>query len=72
VQVSVNVVVALRAGESCVPEVPGDPLQPPDAEQLVASVLLQVRVTFPPAFTALTLDDNVTMGAGGAATRLKP
>jgi hypothetical protein len=72
VQVRVNVADALSADDACEPEVASMPLQPSDAVQPVASVLLQVRVTVPPLFTVPTLEVNVTVGAGGAATRLKP
>ena len=44
-QVNVKVVVALSAALVSVPEVPLAPVQPPDAEQEVALVLLQVNVT---------------------------
>ena len=51
VQVSVNFVVAVRAGVACEPAVALAPLQPPEAAQLVALVEDQDKVEVAPLFT---------------------
>ena len=47
------------------PLVPLAPLQPPDAEQAVALVLLQVRVEDDPLATLAGFTPRLTVGAGG-------
>ena len=65
VQVSVKVVVAVRAAEVSVPVVALVPLQPPLAEQLEAFVLLQVKVAVDPDATTLGFAERATVGVGG-------
>ena len=54
----------------CEPLVDLLPLQAPEAEQLVASVLLQLRVELLPVLMELGFADKVTVGAGVAVTLL--
>ncbi len=67
VQFSENVVVAVRAEVVTVPplglSLPDQP-EPPEAVQLVAFCVDQVRVTVPPEATLVTLGVSVTVGAG--------
>lgn len=62
VQVSVNVVVAVRAPVDAEPDVPRLPLQPPDAVQLVALVDDQLSVDEPPCATAGGAALSMTVG----------
>ncbi len=64
VQVSVNFVVAVRAGVLWAPAVPSAPLQPPEPVQEVAFVEDQVNVEVAPLFTVVGLVPKVTTGAG--------
>jgi hypothetical protein len=64
VQVSVNFVVAVRAGVAPDPLIASPPLQPPDAVQAVALVEVQVKVDVAPLLTVVGLADRVTAGAG--------
>ena len=66
VQVSVKVVLVVRAGVVKVPLVFWVPLQPPDAVQEVALVLDQMRFTALPELTWVWSALSVTTGAGGA------
>jgi hypothetical protein len=63
VQVNVNLVAAVRFPVLWVPLVASDPLQPPDAEHVVAFVEDQVRVEAVPLATVVGLADSVTVGA---------
>jgi hypothetical protein len=60
--VVVNVVV------EAVPPVGWLPLQPPEAVQLVAFVVLQVSVEVPPIGTSVGLAVNITVGSGITVT----
>jgi hypothetical protein len=62
--VSVNFVVAVRAGVVCEPAVASAPLQPPEAEQAVALVADQVSAEVAPLLTVAGLAARVTAGAG--------
>jgi hypothetical protein len=64
VQVSVNLVVAVRAAVVLDPLIASPPLQPPDAVQAVALVDDQVNVDVAPLLTVVGLADRVTAGAG--------
>jgi hypothetical protein len=64
VHVSVNFVVAVRAGVVCEPAVASVPLQPPEAEQAVALVDDQVSADVAPLLTVAGLAARVTAGAG--------
>jgi hypothetical protein len=64
VQVRVNFVVAVRAGVLWEPVVASEPLQPPDAVQVVALVDDQVSTEVAPFFTVVGLAVMVTAGAG--------
>ena len=68
-QLSENVVVAVRGPRVSVPELDRLPLQPPVAEQLVAPLALQLRVVEAPEATGLLAASRLTTGAGvgGAA-----
>ena len=66
VQVSVKVVLVVRAAVVNVPLVFCVPLQPPDAVQEVAFVLDQMRFTVLPELTWAWSALRVTTGAGGA------
>jgi hypothetical protein len=68
VQVSVNVVVALKAPVDTLPLVALVPFQPPDAAQLVALVELQTSVEEPPLGMVAGVAVNVTVGAGTTVT----
>ncbi len=78
VQLSVNVVVVVRAEVVWVPLVGSLPVQPPEALQEVAFVEDQVRVDVAPFATVLGLAEIVTAGAGvvtdtvAACTALPP
>lgn len=67
VQLREKVVVAVRAEVVTVPplglSLPDQP-DPPEAVQLVAFCVDQVRVTVPPDVTLVTLGVSVTTGAG--------
>ena len=67
-QVRVKVVVALSAALLSLPLVARAPLQPSLAEQLVALVLLQLKVLACPAAIVAGLALKVSVGAGGAVT----
>ena len=64
VQVRVNVVLADRTGVVLEPLMGSLPLQPPEAEQDVAWVEVQVNVELAPLLTVLGFADRVTAGAG--------
>ena len=64
VQVSVNFVVAVRAGVACEPAVASEPLQPPEAVQAVALVDDQVNDDAEPLWTVAGFAVRVTVGAG--------
>ena len=64
VQVSVNFVLAAKAGVVCEPLVPSLPLQPPEAEHEVAWVEDHVNTDVAPFFTVVGFADKVTAGAG--------
>jgi hypothetical protein len=64
VQVSVNFVVAVRAGVACEPAVASEPLQPPAAVQAVALVDDQVNDDVEPLWTVAGFAMRVTVGAG--------
>jgi hypothetical protein len=63
-QVSVNFVVAVRAGVTCEPAVASEPLQPPEAVQAVALVDDQVNDDVEPLWTVAGFAVRVTVGAG--------
>lgn len=64
VQVSVNFVVAVRAGVVCEPAVASEPLQPPEAAQAVVLVDDQVSAAVAPLLTVAGFAVRVTAGAG--------
>jgi hypothetical protein len=64
VQVSVNFVVAVRAGVACEPVVASEPLQPPAAVQAVALLDDQVNDDVEPLWTVAGFAVRVTVGAG--------
>ena len=64
VQVRVNFVLADRADVALEPLIGSLPLQPPEAEQDVAWVEVQVKVDVAPLLTVLGFADRVTAGAG--------
>ena len=64
VQVSVNFVVAVRAGVARDPAVASAPLQPPEAAQAVALVDDQVNDDVEPLWTVAGFAVRVTVGAG--------
>ncbi len=68
VQLKPKAVVDVNALVVSDPEVALAPLQPPDAVQAVALVLLQVRVTADPLVTDAALEVNATVGTGGGVT----
>jgi len=68
VQVSTNPVVAFSAALVAVPDVGRAPVQPPDAVQLVAPVVLQVSVVVPPCDTDAGLAVRLTVGNGAGVT----
>ncbi|MFN3565352.1 MAG: hypothetical protein ACK4V1_05120 [Burkholderiaceae bacterium] len=76
VQVSANVVDAVRLERVSLPDAGLVPLQPPLAVQKVAFVLDQVSVVVPPAATAVALAARLTVGAAkpslGAAESPSP
>jgi len=63
VQVRTNWVVALKGTVVCEPEIASVPVQPPDAEQLEASLAFHVRTVATPLFTVDGLAVKVTVGA---------
>lgn len=64
VQLSVNVVALVSAGVASLPAVGLLPLQPPEAVQLFAFVVLQVSVLVPPLATEVGDAVSDTVGAG--------
>ncbi len=66
VQVKVYVVLAEIGPTVCVPEVATEPLQPPEAVQLLAFVVLQVSVEDPCEFTCAGEAERAMAGALGA------
>jgi hypothetical protein len=64
VQVSVNFVVAVRAGVVCEPAVASEPFQPPEAVQAVALVDDHVNADVAPLLTVVGFAEKVTAGAG--------
>jgi hypothetical protein len=66
-QVSVKVVVCASVEVTCVPDIALVPVHPPEAEQLVALLELQVNVDVPPCATWAGFADKVTVGTGGRA-----
>jgi hypothetical protein len=64
VHVRVNFVVAVRAGVDFVPAVASEPLQPPEAVQVVALVDDHVSADVAPLLTVAGLAARVTAGAG--------
>ena len=64
VQVSVNFVVAVSAAVACVPAVGCVPLQPPEAEHVVALVADQVSADVAPLLTVAGFAARATAGAG--------
>lgn len=64
VHVSVNFVVAVRAGVAFEPAAASAPLQPPEAVQAVALVDDQVSVEVAPLLTVAGFAVRVTAGAG--------
>jgi len=65
VQLRPKLVVAVSAPVLAVPPVPLLPLQPPDAVQSSALLVLQVSVEDAPLAMLVGLAENVTVGAGG-------
>ena len=63
VQVSVNFVVAVRAGVVLEPAVASEPLQPPEAVQAVALVDDQLNDELAPLWTVVGFAASVTVGA---------
>jgi hypothetical protein len=63
VAIKVNEVVAVNGPTVWLPLVGSTPLQPPDAVQELALVVVQVRVTEPPLETTGWLDVRFTVGA---------
>jgi hypothetical protein len=72
VQVSVNVLFAVRAAEAALPDIAFEPVQAPDAVQLVASIELHVSMVVAPLATVVGLADNATVGAGGFSVVAAP
>ena len=68
VQLSVNVLVAVKVPVVCVPLVALAPVHAPEAVQLVAFVEDQVSVEVPPLVMVCGLAEIVTVGAGGGVT----
>jgi hypothetical protein len=68
VQVSVKVVVAVKAPVEVLPLVLWPPFHPPEAVQAVALVALQVSVEEPPLGMVVGLAVSVTAGAGMTVT----
>ena len=68
VQVSVNILVAVSAPVLAVPLVALAPVQPSEAVQTVALVVLQVRVEADPLATLVGLAEIVIVGAGTTVT----
>lgn len=64
VHVSLYWVVAVNAAVLCEPLVGSEPLQPPEAEQLVALVEDHVSTELAPLATVVGLAASVTVGAG--------
>ena len=65
-QLNWYVVVALRGAVATLPLSGSSPVHPPEAVQVVAPVLPQVRVAAPPEETLEGFAWRVTTGAGGA------
>jgi hypothetical protein len=61
--VSSNSVVLVMASVDSEPLVETDPVQPPELVQLVAPLLLQVRIALAPGATVDAVAVNVTVGA---------
>jgi hypothetical protein len=72
VQVNVNVVLAFRPVTVSVPLTARTPLQPPDAEHVVACEADHVSATEPPTLTVAVAAVNVTTGAGGGPLTVRP
>jgi hypothetical protein len=72
VQVNVKPVLALSAAVIFDPLVLSEPLQPPEAVQVVALVELQLRVALPPAEMVIGVALKVTVGAGVDEPLLPP
>ncbi len=72
VHVSVNEEVSVNAPVLREPDVATAPFHAPEALQLVALVELQVSVALLPVTTLLAEEVSVTVGAGGATSRLRP
>ena len=70
--VSVKLVLAVSAAEFSVPLVAFAPVQPPEAVQDVALVLLQVSADIEPETTLVGLTLSVTVGAAGGAAEPPP
>jgi hypothetical protein len=68
VQLSENVVDCVNAAVVAVPDVGRLPLQPPDAVQVDALVVDQLRFEVPPCATCAGFVEIVTVGAGTAPT----
>ena len=69
VHVNVKVVVLVNAGvATALPLVALLPLQPPEAVQTVALVVLQVRADELPLATLVGFAESVTVGAGTTVT----
>lgn len=68
VQVNMKFVFADNAPVLCVPEVVCVPVQPPDAEQLVALVELHVSIDEPPEAMLVGAALSITVGIGAAPT----
>jgi hypothetical protein len=68
VHTSVNVESAMSGRISSAPAAARAPLQPPEAEQLVAFVEDHVSTDVPVAFTTVGVAFNVNVGGGTAVT----
>jgi hypothetical protein len=71
-QVRVNVVVAVKAPVICEPDVASAPLQPPDATQLLASVVVHVNVACWPLMTVSAEELSVIVGTGLTSSPYNP
>lgn len=67
VQLSMNVLVALRAPVLSLPLNGLFPVQPSEAVQIVVLLLVHVRIELPPETTDVGFADSVTTGGGGPA-----
>lgn len=72
VQASVKLPLVVRAALASLPEVGFEPLQAPEAVQLVASIELHVRRVVAPLATVVGLADNATVGASGFSVVAAP